>query len=101
MEVKNPVIKQNGTEISIVCETDGSTIYYSTDGSDPSINSTIYEGEFIGSAGNVIKAIAIKDNVSSEIVSFKLQFNVLFIAVDDLKPIIELLWSNPDNISKY
>ena len=30
--------------ISITCETEGATIYYSTDGSEPTISASIYEG---------------------------------------------------------
>ena len=42
-------------------------IYYTTDGSTPSAQSTLYEGGFVLSVTTTVKAIAIKDGESSEV----------------------------------
>lgn len=60
-----------GTQsVEISCETTGADIYYTTDDSSPSdSNGTLYENPITISASTTIKAIAIKDGESSEIVS--------------------------------
>jgi hypothetical protein len=44
--------------VSITCATGGSTIYYTTDGSVPDVNSRVYAGTFSASPGNTIRAVA-------------------------------------------
>lgn len=64
--VEMPVISPNGgftfepTEVSISCETEGATIYYTTDGTTPDENATLYENPFNVSANTTVKAIAYK-----------------------------------------
>lgn len=60
-----------GTQnVTISCETTGAKIYYTTNGSDPTASSTLYNDVAISvSASQTIKAIAIKDDASSNIVS--------------------------------
>ena len=79
--VATPEILPNGGEVSkdqaiyIQCATDGAAIYYTIDGTDPSIESYIYEGEFYLAEDCTVKAIAMKDGMAdSEIaeVSFTL-----------------------------
>ncbi len=53
--------------ITMACETEGASIYYTTDGTDPTQNSTLYSTPFEISATSTIKAIAIKDYAASEI----------------------------------
>ena len=55
--------------VEISCETEGATIYYTTDGSTPDNTSTEYTAAITVDANMTIKAIAIKDAVSSSIVS--------------------------------
>lgn len=55
----------NSVEITLTCATEGATIYYTTDGADASANSIPYSGPFTLTATSQIKAIAIKDGVSS------------------------------------
>ena len=61
----------SGTQVTLSCTTGGAVIYYTLDGSDPSTSSTQYTAPFeiTGEVGNTvtIKAIAIKDDVSSAV----------------------------------
>lgn len=54
------------TQVTITGES-GATIYYTTDGSTPSASSTLYSGAITLSDTTTIKAIAIKDGVSSSV----------------------------------
>lgn len=77
--VEAPVIKPNTKElqpdqkVSIECATDGATIYYTIDGTEPTNASTKYEGEFSVEGDVTIKAIAFyegddKEMLPSEVV---------------------------------
>ena len=75
-QVAAPVITPNGgtfigwQEVTITCATEGAKIYYTTNGSDPTANSALYEGKITIDATTTIKAIAIKEGVvDSSIVS--------------------------------
>lgn len=54
-----------GTEVSIDCETEGATIHYTTDGTDPDANSTVYTGPIVIDKAMTIKAIAVKEGMST------------------------------------
>lgn len=56
--------------VRISCETEGATIYYTTDGSTPTTDCTVYSSEINVSEDTTIKAIAVKDGmVNSAIAS--------------------------------
>lgn len=57
--------------VGIACETTGATIYYTTNNSTPSANNgTVYDGNRVSiTANTTLKAIAIKNGVSSEVAS--------------------------------
>ena len=62
------IITENG-EATLVNSTDGATVYYTTDGTNPSTSSQVYSEAFVIASGTTIKAIAVKNNVQSLIVS--------------------------------
>ena len=53
--------------VTISTTTDGATIYYTIDGSTPTINSSVYSTPIPVSSNKTIKAIAVKDGVSSTV----------------------------------
>ena len=53
----------NGLEVSITCETEGATIYYTLDGSEPNNSSDIYSESFTISETTTIKAIAVLEGM--------------------------------------
>jgi hypothetical protein len=57
------------TQVTISCETVGATIYYTTDGSNPTLNSAVYTEPITLSATTTVKAISAKANVKSEAAS--------------------------------
>lgn len=60
-----------GTKISLTTNTEGASIYFTTDGTDPTISSMKYEAPIVIDKDMTIKAIAVKDGlVSSQISSF-------------------------------
>ncbi len=54
--------------VTIGCATDGASIYYTTDGTEPTTASTLYSGEFTVTATTTIKAIAVKDGMTDSAV---------------------------------
>ncbi|MDE6514511.1 MAG: chitobiase/beta-hexosaminidase C-terminal domain-containing protein, partial [Bacteroidales bacterium] len=71
-DMKDGVIKLN-QKVTIECATEGASIYYTLDGSDPDATKTLYEAPFLLPENTpvdeeiTIKAIAIKDGVSSPV----------------------------------
>jgi hypothetical protein len=62
--------------VSISCNTPGASIYYTTDGSTPTASSTLYSSPISVSETMTIKAIAIKDGTSSNVVTAAYTINL-------------------------
>ena len=60
---------EKGSTVEISCDTDGATIYYTTDGTDPTTGSTAYTGAITINSNMTIKAIAVKDGYANSAVA--------------------------------
>lgn len=62
--------------VKISSDTKGATIYYTTDGSAPTTNSSVYKGRIAVSESTTIKAIAVKDDyINSSMNSVKINID--------------------------
>ena len=52
-------------EVTITCATEGATIYYTLDGTDPTTESTVYAEAFTVSATTTVKALAAKEGMNN------------------------------------
>ncbi len=55
--------------VSIECETEGASVYYTTDGTEPTTSSTLYTSAIVVAETTTIKAMAVKGSTMSSIVS--------------------------------
>ena len=60
---------EKGTKVSIACETEGAIIYYTVDGAEPTAESTEYKEAIVIDKAMTVKAIAIKGEAKSEVVT--------------------------------
>lgn len=51
----------SGTKVTLSCATEGAVIFYTTDGSNPDMESSRYSSKITISADKTIKAVAYKD----------------------------------------
>lgn len=64
-----PIISCEDNTVTITCGTEGATIYYTTDGTDPTSESTSYSQPFDITESCTIKAIAIAEGMPDSVVS--------------------------------
>ena len=64
---------ESTNKVSISCATDGATIYYTTNGNNPTINDTQYSSEIQLVTGDsfTVKAIAVKTGMNNSVVASK------------------------------
>ncbi len=73
--VETPVITPADNTVTITCATEGATIYYTIDGTDPTAESTAYTEAFAVTADITVKAIATKEGyTASEIASAEVEY---------------------------
>ncbi len=62
---------EEGTTVTISCATEGATIYYTTDGTEPTTSSAVYSGAITVNSAMTIKAMAAKEGnyTDSEVAS--------------------------------
>ena len=58
-----------GTEVTITCATEGAKIYYTTDGTEPTAESTEYTEAISITKAVTLKAIAVKDGMNDSAVA--------------------------------
>ena len=68
-DVAAPVIAREGNNITITCETEGATIYYTTNGIDPTEESTAYTGTFALTKSCTVKAIAFREGYNTSVIT--------------------------------
>lgn len=66
----------NPTKVAISTLTEDASIYYTLDGTEPTDTSTLYTDSILVSATTTIKAIAVKDGVSSEVSTVTYNFPI-------------------------
>jgi len=82
--VEMPVISPNGgfvydpVQVAITCPTENASIYYTTDGTEPNMNSSLYSAPFTVSSTTTVKAKAFKagydaSNVASATYTFPIE----------------------------
>ena len=92
--VAEPVISPSeGTyfdsvSVSIACETEGALIYYTTDGYEPTTESTLYEGAFTLTESAWVSAIAVLDTVVSNLTTafFTIEAKPIEVATPAISP---------------
>lgn len=73
--VANPVITHEGNNLMISCETEDATIYYTTDGTEPTAGSSLYTLPVTIDSNCTIKAIAFKDGYNdSQVTTFEVDW---------------------------
>ena len=66
--VDTPEISVSGATVTLTCATDGAKLYYTTDGIEPTAESTEYSSPITMTESATVRAIAVKgDNVSDEV----------------------------------
>ena len=65
-----PEIGMEDDLVAITCADADAVIYYTMDGSEPTVNSTLYTGAISATENTTIKAVAVKNSLYSEIAEY-------------------------------
>ena len=77
---KGLVFYSDSSEVTITCDMEGATIYYSDEGKTPKLNDTyLYKGSFSVTDTVTVKAVAVFEGVKSEYVTVTIEKKVLTI----------------------
>lgn len=72
--VATPQISCANNMVTITCATEGASIYYTIDGTDPTASSTPYSAAFAITQNTTVKAIAINGTEKSAVATFNAQY---------------------------
>lgn len=75
--------------VTLACETEGAAIYYTTDNTEPTAESTLYTAPFEITATTTVKAIAIKGEDKSAVVTKEFVANPVVTTVAELNALEE------------
>jgi predicted extracellular nuclease len=79
-------IVSKGTQVSLSTETADSQIYYTLDGSNPTVESTLYTEPLTINEDTTVKAIAVKEGLkNSDIAEFKYQVAIAGLRIHDIQ----------------
>ncbi|MCF0206092.1 MAG: chitobiase/beta-hexosaminidase C-terminal domain-containing protein, partial [Bacteroidales bacterium] len=84
---------ETAQDITISCATEGASIYYTTDGSDPTNESTLYTQAFEVSENTTIKAIAYMNEEASFVATARYTFPTLLNNIAEMYEV-----ENPDGV---
>ncbi|MDE7375219.1 MAG: chitobiase/beta-hexosaminidase C-terminal domain-containing protein, partial [Muribaculaceae bacterium] len=85
-----------GTEVTLATQTEGAEIYYTTDESEPTAESTKYTAPIAINDYTVIKAVAIANGNASEVVTAEY---MLMPAMEDLSPLMDFPDKTPFTVN--
>ena len=79
-------------EVEITCATEGATIYYTTDGSDPTAESEVYTEALIIEESTTVKAIALKEGYDDSGIA-----SASYVIMSDIQVILSQDWEGDMN----
>ena len=79
-------------EVEITCATEGATIYYTTDGSDPTEDSEIYEEPIVVESDMTIKAIAMMEGYDNSGIA-----SASYVIITDVEVLVNQDWEGEMN----
>lgn len=93
-DVAAPSITGDATDfgkatVTLACATDGASIYYTTNGDEPTAESKLYTEPFEVTATTTVKAIAIKDEKASSVISKEIVVNPIITTVAELNAVAD------------
>lgn len=80
--ISDPIIVITNGTVTLVCNTENAVIHYTLDGTDPNSSSAVYTEPFTLSEDTTVKAIAIKDDKTSSVVTKVYEAPVIPVTAD-------------------
>ena len=101
-------LSSDKSTLSISSTTEGATIYYTTDGSEATLESNVYNGEISISHNMTVNAIAVKDGLATTKASFTVDWFILsdvtiepYVGSDGSTIFVKMYTNAPDATIKY
>lgn len=98
-----PVFTNDEYMVYLSSETEGATIYYTTDGSTPTTESTLYTGGFEITENCTIKAIAVCEGyLNSDVTTMVVDFRYIYAIFDSAAGVVTLKYGfKPEGVTVY